>query len=95
MFSRDESDVHRTTRVEELSDSLTSLSDSSQEKRPTEQRNSRAELDMEAYHTLRADVVDSEEEERGNSIIDMSTCTLRVVAASPLCLLTLRAPPCR
>jgi hypothetical protein len=60
--------------VEDLSDtSLSSLSDDRQPARAKGKaapRESSTALDMDAYQTMRKDVVD---EERGNSIIDMST----------------------
>lgn len=65
----------RAAVVEDLSDtSLSSLSDDRQPARAkggkAAARESSTALDMDAYQTMRKDVVD---EERGNSIIDMST----------------------
>ena len=62
----------RAAVVEDLSDtSLSSLSDDRQAKRGSKAmpRESNAALDMDAYHTLRKDVVD---DQKGESIIDMN-----------------------
>jgi hypothetical protein len=71
-FDRDSGPMTHTTVVEELSDSSLSSSSSSQERvRPG---SNNIQIDMDAYQTLRnAEASEEEEEERGNSIIDMNT----------------------